>query len=130
MRRSHLVMVALLLGASLAPAFAWKGAPPPGSVRPIAEVTTNAEEGDFVMVEGEITDVRSGEGGLRVAMVEDDTGEVAVAVAEYLRRGIEREPGENPIGARVRVTGKWDHNPLEQDRWGIRATAVERLPGD
>lgn len=76
---------------------------------------------------GEITDVRSGPGSLRIAIVEDDTGEAMVAVSEHLRRSIERQPGEDPIGARVRVTGTWEHGYLQQDRWAIRATAVEVL---
>jgi RecJ-like exonuclease len=126
MRRIPHLFLALLLGASLAPAHAWKG-DAGAKVHPIAEVDAKAEKGDVVTVEGEITDVRSGPGSLRMAIVEDATGEVVVAVAEHLRRGIERTPGEDPIGARVRVTGTWEHGYLEQDRRGIRVTSVEVL---
>ena len=124
-RIPHLFL-ALLLGAGLAPAHAWKG-DAGTSVHPIAEVDAKAEKGDVVTVAGEITDVRSGPGSLRIAMVEDETGEVMVAVSEHLRRSIERQPGEDPIGARVRVTGTWEHGYLEKDRWAIRATSVEVL---
>jgi hypothetical protein len=127
MRRfSHLFAV-LLLAAGLVPAHAWKGEPG-GTVHTIAEVNANAEEGDVVTVEGEIVEVSSGPGSLRLALIEDETGELLVAVAEHLRRSIERDAGEDPVGVRVRVTGRWDHGYLKQDRWAIRATSVERLP--
>ena len=54
----------------------------------------------------------------------------AVAVAEYLRREIEREPGESAIGIRVRVHGSWEHGYLSQDVWAIRASRVERLESE
>jgi len=127
-RVTHLlVALALALGSGLAPAYAWKGAAG-ASVRTIAEVNAMAEEGDFVTVEGEIVEVGSGPGSLRLVLIEDGTGEVQVAVAEHLRRSIERDGGESPIGLRFRITGRWDHGYLKQDRWGIRATSVERLP--
>jgi hypothetical protein len=97
-------------------------------VRSIAEVNAMAEEGDVVTVEGQIVEVSSGPGSLRLAVVEDETGQVLVAVAEHLRRNLEHTPGEDPVGVRVRVTGSWDHGYLMQDRWAIRATSVERLP--
>jgi RecJ-like exonuclease len=126
MRRfSHLVAV-LLLVAGLLPAHAWKGEAG-GAVRTAAEVNEKAEEGDVVTVEGEVIDVSSGPGSLRLAVVEDETGQVLVAVAEHLRRNIERDAAEDPVGVRVRVTGRWDHGYLKQDRWAIRATSVERL---
>jgi hypothetical protein len=127
MHRTVHLFVALLFCAALSPAHAWKG-DAGGTVHPIDEVNENAEEGDVVTIEGTIREVRSGPGSLRLAVVEDDTGEVLVAVAEYLRRSIESEPGEDPVGARVRVTGKWEHGYLDQAIWAIRATAVERLP--
>lgn len=127
MRRITRLLVALALGAGLAPAHAWKG-DAGGPVHAIAEVNAMAEEGDIVTVEGEIVDVSSGPGSLRLAVVEDETGQLHVAVAEHLRRNIERDAGEDPIGVRVRVTGRWDHGYLKQDRWAIRATSVERVP--
>ena len=117
----------LVLAAGLAPVHAWKGEAS-GSVRTIAEVNAKAEEGDVVTVEGEIVDVSSGPGSLRLALIEDETGQLLVAVAEHLRRSIEREAAEDPVGVRVRVTGRWHHGYLKQDRWAIRATSVERLP--
>jgi hypothetical protein len=119
MRRIPHLLLVLLLGAGLAPAHAGAG------VQPVSEVQAKAEKGDVVTVQGAITDVRSGPGSLRIAIVEDETGEVMVAVSEHLRRSLEREPGEDPIGARVTVTGTWEHGYLEQDLWAIRATAVE-----
>jgi hypothetical protein len=127
MRRfSHLFAV-LLLVAGLLPAHAWKGEPG-DAVRTIAEVDAKAEEGDVVTVEGEIVDVSSGPGSLRLAVVEDATGQLLVAVSEHLRRNIERDAAEDPVGVRVRVTGRRNHGYLKQERWAIRATSVERLP--
>jgi hypothetical protein len=125
-RVTHL-LIALALGSGLAPAHAWKGEAA-GSVRTIAEVTELAEEGDVVTVEGEIVAAGNATGSLRVVTIEDETGTVEVTVPEHLRRDIERDGGESPIGKRFRVTGRWDHAYLDQDRWGIRATSVERLP--
>lgn len=79
-------------------------------------------------IEGEIVDVSSGPGSLRLAVVEDETGQVLVAVAEHLRHNLERDAAEEPVGVRVRVTGRWDHGYRKQDRWAIRATSVERVP--
>ena len=121
------LLVALAVAASFTPAYAWKGARS-GGVDSAADVQAKAEKGDAVTVEGEITEVGSGPGSLRLAVIEDGSGEVTVAVAEYLRREIEREPGEDPVGVRVRVSGTWEHGYLKQDRWAIRATSVERLP--
>ena len=126
MRRIPHLFLAFVLGAGLAPAHAEKGDAGAGA-HSIAEVTAKAEKGDVVTVEGAITDVRSGPGSLRIAMIEDESGEVMVAVSEHLRRTLEREPGEDPTGARVRVTGTWEHGYLEQDLWAIRATSVEVL---
>ena len=127
MRRISCLLVALLLTASSGAAHAWKGASAAG-VRSIAEVNEKAEEGDVLTVEGEIVDVSSGPGSLRLAVIEDGTGQLMVAVAEHLRRNLERDAAEDPVGVRVRVTGRWDHGYLKQDRWAIRATSVERLP--
>ena len=127
MRRIPCLLAAFLLAWGAGPAHAWRGESAAG-VRPIGEVNAKAEEGDVVTVEGTIVDVSSGPGSLRLALIEDDTGQLLVAVAEYLRRSIERDPAEDPAGVRVRVTGRWDHGYLKQDRWAIRATSVERLP--
>ena len=105
--------------------WAWKGSL--GTPTPIAEVHERAESGDQVIVEGVVVDVRSGMGSLRLATIEDDTGQVLVAVPEYLRRTIEKKPGESALHQRVRVAGKWDHKALDKDVQGIRATAVERV---
>jgi hypothetical protein len=117
----------LLLGFALLFMLGWKGEGG-HSVRTIAEVLEKAEQGDRVTVEGEVTDFRDGHGSLRLATLDDGTGEVIVAVPEHLRRSIEREPGESARGVRFRVSGTWDHGYLDQDRYGIRADSVERLP--
>jgi hypothetical protein len=126
MRRIVLVLAALLLLAAVIPAHAWKSESARAVVT-IAEVIEKAEEGDYLTIEGEIREVRSGPGSLRIAVVEDETGEVLVAVAEYLRRELEATPGESPVGVRVRVSGEWEHGYLKQELWVIRASAVERL---
>lgn len=126
MSRLGSLLVVLALATSAVPAFAWKGESG-GPARTIAEVHAKGEEGDVVTIEGEITDVGDGGGSLRIAVVEDDSGQLEVAIAEYLRRSIEREPGEDPTGARVRVTGTWEHDPLEPSEWRLRATAIEVL---
>jgi hypothetical protein len=115
MRRITGLLLVLLLGAGLGPARAWEGESG-GRARPIAEVTEKAEQADIVTVEGEIVEVSSGPGSLRIAVIEDGTGQLMVAVAEHLRRSIERDAGEDPTGVRVRVTGRWDHGYLKQDR--------------
>lgn len=126
MSRSQRWAAASLLTLALVPGLAWKGESASG-VRPISEVLEKAEEGDYVAVEGEVVSVESGPGSLRLATLDDGTGEVVVAVPEHLRRNIEREPGDDPVGARFRVSGKWDHGYLAQDRYGIRAQQIERL---
>lgn len=126
MSRSHRWAAVFLLTLALVPGLAWKGESASG-VRPISEVLEKAEQGDYVTVEGEVISVEAGQGSLRLATLDDGTGEVLVAVPEHLRRSIEREPGEDPVGVRVRVSGKWDHGYLAQDRFGIRAQQIERL---
>ena len=89
-----LIGFVLVLAVALpATGWAWKGSL--GTPTPIQEVHEKAESGDYVIVEGVIVDVRSGGGSYRLATLEDDTGRVIVAVPEYLRRTIEKKPGES-----------------------------------
>jgi hypothetical protein len=108
--------------------WAWKGSL--GTPMPIQEVHEKAESGDYVIVEGVIVELRSGSGSYRLATLEDDTGRVIVAVPEYLRRTLEKTPGENPMYERVRAAGKWDHKAMDKGVWGIRASAIERVEED
>lgn len=126
MRRLSTLWLALWMSLAAQPALAWKGEPS-GSVRSIAEVNAKAEEGDVLTIEGVIVSVSSGPGSLQLAVVEDETGKVLVAVAEYLRRELQREPGEDAKGVRVRVTGRWDHGYLDQGKWALRASKLERI---
>lgn len=90
MSGSHRWAAALLLTLVLVPSLAWKRERVPGVPR-ISEVLENAEQGDYVTVEGEVISVELGQGSLRLATLDDETREVVVAVPEYLRRSLERE---------------------------------------
>jgi len=105
--------------------WAWKGSL--GTPSPIAEVHERAESGDYVIVEGVVVDVGSGQGSLRLATIEDDTGRVIIALPNHLLRNIETEPGKSPLYQRVRVAGKWDHAYMDDGTWGIRVSAIERV---
>ena len=108
-----------------APAVAWKGSLANGVV-PIAEVKARAESGDFVMVEGEITDVGTGSGSRRVVTLEDATGSVLIRVPEHLLRSLNE--GRDPeVGRHVRVGGTWGQAYLDEDVWGIHAQTAERV---
>jgi hypothetical protein len=123
-RVSATLLVSLLLSLST-PALAWKGDLAPGA-RPIAEVTARAEEGDHVVVEGEVTDVRTGSGSRHVVTLEDASGSVLVRVPEHLLRALNE--GRDPeVGRRVRVGGRWGHAALDDETWGIHAQTAERV---
>jgi hypothetical protein len=127
MSRARSRIFVLLLGLALLPCLAWKGEGA-GLVRPISEVLEKAEQGDRITVEGEIVDIEDAQGSLRLATLDDGTGQVLVAVPEHLRRNVEREPGEDMVGVRFRVHGRWDHAYMKSDVFGIRAQQIERLP--
>ena len=126
MRSSQLASLVLLL-AVLVPVLGWKGELS-ASVRPIAEVLAKAESGDLVTVEGTVIETFPQTGSYVVAVLEDATGKVQVAVPESLRRNMALSPGENAVGQRFRVSGAWDHGHMNADAWGIRVQKVERLP--
>jgi hypothetical protein len=124
---SRITLLGLVLSAIVAaPTLAWKGATSNG-VLSIEVVIERAESGDLVVVEGEIIDFRSGMGSLMIATLEDDTGRVAIAVPQYIRRDIEGTPGESPLHKRIRVAGKWDNKYMDKETWGIRAQKVELI---
>ena len=109
-----------LFALAAAPAAAWKGELS-GLVQPITEVQEKAESGDLVAVEGTITEKRSGNGGLIVLRVEDGSGELWVAVPEYVYRDL----GNSPLYKQARFFGKWDHKYMDDDVWGIRVQRIE-----
>jgi len=122
MRVLFLTLTGLLLLAP--PALSWKDAP--AKVHSISEVQEKAEAGDYVVVEGRVTDVSIGSGSRYIAILEDASGSVPVRVPEHLRRhfGDGRTPG---TGGRFRVGGKWTHAYMDQTIWGIHAQKVEVL---
>jgi hypothetical protein len=125
MRRAA-IAIAIVSLAWAAPAAAWKSDTLAPGVRPIAEVNANAESGDLVVVEGQITDVKTGSGSRFVVTLEDETGSVLVRVPEHLLRKL--NDGRPPeIGRHVRVGGKWDHASLDDKVWGIHAQTAERV---
>jgi hypothetical protein len=105
-------------------------------VRPIAEVQEKAEPGDFVVVEGEVADVTTGNGSLVIVIFRDASGSVPLAVPNSLLRhlagggpaGGSGPDGVDPkVGARARVGGRWDHKHMDDRTWGIRVQRVERI---
>jgi hypothetical protein len=119
--RIAVVSACFVLGLLAAPATAWKGELA-GLVRPIAEVQENAESGDIVTIEGTVTEKRLGNGELIVLRVEDSSGELWVAIPEYVYRDL----GNSPLHKKARFFGKWDHKYMDDDTWGIRVQRVER----
>ena len=136
MLRSVIGSLAFVLTFALAaPASAWEGELA-GLVRPIAEVQEKAEPGDFVVVEGEVADVTTGNGSLVVVIFKDASGSVPLVVPNHLQRhlagggptGGSGPDGIDPkVGARARVGGRWDHKHMDDGIWGIRAQRVERI---
>ena len=120
--RIAFVTTLFVLGLVAAPAAAWKGELA-GMVRPIAEVQEHAESGDIVTIEGTVSEKRNGNGGLIVLRVEDSSGELWVAIPEYVYRDL----GNSPLHKRARFFGKWDHKYMDDDVWGIRVQRVEAV---
>jgi hypothetical protein len=116
-------------------AFAWDGELAP-LVQPISVVQEKAESGDFVVVEGKVSDVRTGNGSSTIVIFTDGSGTVPLDVPSHLLRdlaGATPQGGAGPegitpkIGAKARVGGKWDHKRMDNDTWGIRVQRVEPL---
>jgi hypothetical protein len=125
----------LLVAAFAATAFAWEGEMA-GLVQPIAVVQEKAESGDFVVVEGEVTEVQTGSGSLVIVIFKDSSGTVPLAVPNHLLRklaGATAQGGVGPsgispkIGKSARVGGEWDHKHMDNETWGIRVQRVEPL---
>jgi hypothetical protein len=117
------------------PLSAWEGELS-GYVRTIAEVREKAQSGDFVVIEGRVTDVREGDGSILIVTFEDDTGSLPLVVPNHLQRqlaggtpqgGVGPSGADPQIGARARVGGQWNHKPMDDDTWGIRVQRVERI---
>ncbi|MGI9430816.1 MAG: hypothetical protein ACR2PQ_01295 [Myxococcota bacterium] len=118
--RLAVVTACFVLGLLASPAAAWKGELA-GMVRPIAEVQERAESGDMVAIEGTVSEKRLGNGEMIVLLVEDASGEVWVAIPEYVYRDL----GNSPLHKRARFLGKWDHKAMSDKTWGIRVQRVE-----
>lgn len=136
MSRIAVAAFSLALTFALAvPVGAWEGALAT-YVRTIAEIREKAESGDFVVVEGQVTDVHEGDGSIVIVTFEDATGSLPLAVPNHLQRhfaGGTPQGGAGPsgvdpqIGVRARVGGQWDHKHMDHDTWGIRVQRVERI---
>jgi len=125
MARGFISFVLALAVVLPAAGWAWKGSL--GSPTPIEELHERAESGDHVVVEGLIVDFRSGQSSYELATIEDDTGQVLVALPQHLRRNVEMKAGENPLHQRVRVAGKWANKYMDKGTWGVLASAIERV---
>jgi hypothetical protein len=136
MRRLAFELLAFLLVAAFAAtAFAWEGEMA-GLTQPIAVVQEKAESGDFVVVEGTVTDVRTGDGSTTIVIFKDSSGTLPLAVPNNLLRklaGTTAQGGAGPsgispkIGKSARVGGKWTKKPMDDATWGIRVQRVEPL---
>jgi hypothetical protein len=125
MRLSRSISLALLI-ALLVPVLAWKGGSAAG-VLPIAQVLEKAESGDVVSIEGKVANSTTGSGSLLIAIFQDESGQVAVAVPDSLMRKLDVRMGEAAGGQRYRVTGRWGHKHMDEGTWGIYAQEIERL---
>jgi hypothetical protein len=134
-RVSTVFLVSLFTLAVALPALAWKGEPLDG-VKSIAEVQEKAERGDYVAVEGEVVDVKTGNGSTLIVVLEDDSGTVYLAIPGHLRRhfaGGSSTGGSGPTGATpkrgrmAQVAGLWDKETLNGDEWGIRVQKVHPI---
>jgi hypothetical protein len=134
MRPLTAILVPALCLALAHTAFAWKGELA-GGVVSIADVLAKAEAGDFLVVEGEVESYDDGDGSTMVVQFSDSTGTVAVVVPNFLLRNLAGETPEGgagpegiepQVGARARVGGLWEEEPLEHT-WHIRAQRVEPL---
>jgi hypothetical protein len=125
----------LMVAALATNAFAWEGEMA-GLVQPIAVVQEKAESGDFVVVEGEVAEVRTGSGSTVIVIFKDSSGTLPLAVPNHLLRdlaGATAQGGAGPggivptIGKSARVGGKWNHKHMDNDTWGIRVQRVEPI---
>jgi hypothetical protein len=107
-----------------------------GLAQPIAVVQEKAESGDFVVVEGAVADVRTGDGSTTIVIFKDSSGTLPLAVSNYLLRklsGATAEGGTGPgdvspkIGKNARVGGTWDQSHMDNDTWGIHVQRIEPL---
>jgi hypothetical protein len=136
MRRLAFELLGFLLVATFAAtAFAWEGAMA-GLAQPIAVVQEKAESGDFVVVEGKVVDVRTGDGSMAIVIFKDSSGTLPLAVPNSLLRklaGTTAQGGAGPsgispkIGKSARVGGEWDRKHMDDDTWGIHVQRIEPL---
>ncbi len=92
-------------------------------VVPIAKVLEVAEESDRFTVEGQVTEISTGQGQNQVYKIADDTGEIYVMIPNFLQR----DHGAPEQWERIRVSGQYAHALGTRDVWGIRVSDLERL---
>jgi hypothetical protein len=136
MRRISIASGSLAFFVVLAAAASAWGGELASPVMTIAAVRATAQSGDYVVVEGHVAGVETGHGNRVIVIFEDATGSVPMAVPNHLQRkfgGSENSGGTGPtgvdpkIGARARVGGKWDHEHMNDENWGIQVQRVDRL---
>jgi len=127
------VFIALAITLATATA-AWEGELA-GSVQPIAVVLEKAQSNDYVVVEGRVAAVQTGDGSLTIVKFEDDSGSLYLVVPNHLQRhfaggtpaGGAGPSGVDPqIGVHARVGGTWNQKPMGEG-WGIRVQRVESV---
>jgi hypothetical protein len=127
-------VVSLLVNFAVT-AVAWKGELA-GVVQPIAVVQEMAEAGDHVAVEGTVKEYFEGDGSVMIVILEDSSGSLPLLVPNHLLRefaGGTAQGGAGPtgveptVGNRARVSGRWDHKPMDDETWGIHVQRVEPL---
>jgi hypothetical protein len=116
------ILSIFLLVTTALPAAAVKGAMA-RRVVPIAKVLEFAEESDHFTVEGQVTEIFTGQGQNQVYKISDDTGEIFVMIPNFL----EREHGTPEQWERIRVSGEYAHALGNRDVWGLRVSELERL---
>ena len=89
----------------------------------IAKVLEVAEASDHFTVEGQVTEIFTGEGQNQVYKLSDGSGEIFVMIPNFL----EREHGAPEQWERIRISGEYAHALGNRDVWGIRVSELERL---
>ena len=108
------VTLAVALGATLAATATW-AAP----THPIADARKSVEIGQHFAIEGVVVDIVD----KRFFTLRDDTGEMIVAIPDYITRA----HGMPVKHERVRVQGKFDRKKLDHSIEGMRVYSLRRL---
>jgi uncharacterized protein YdeI (BOF family) len=111
------MIVGLTLLTSALAASAWKGGP--GGAMPIAEAMSQAESGDYFVVEGVVIDTKSKE----LYRIRDDSGTMLIRIPDFVRR----ESGVPKKNEKIRVSGRFDSKKLDSSTQGMRVQQLYRL---